>query len=121
VEKLKIKPYQGDRTSFQEKSFQQWVPLRLEIWLLEKAGGMAEGRKENIPSWLIIHASESCAMLTPFALAIFSTLFFYQSYIMINRLSQKEKRKINIRVDDCFRSCILTVAFNGSEEEKEFF
>ena len=64
----------------------------------------------------MIHASESCAMLIPLALAIFSTLFFFIRviYIMINHLSQK----INLRVDDCFRSCILAVAFDGSEEEK---
>ena len=70
----------------------------------------------------MIHASESCAMLTPLALAIFSTLFFFQSYIMINFFLYRQiKRKRNTRVDNFFRSCILTVAFDRSEEEDDKF
>ena len=66
----------------------------------------------------MIHASESCAMLTPLALAIFSTLFFfffYISYIMVNDFCAES----TLRVDDCFRSCIITVAFDVSEGKGE--
>ena len=33
-------------------------------------------KRKKIPFRLMTHASESCAMLIPLALAIFSTLFF---------------------------------------------
>ena len=72
--RIENKPYQGDHISFQERSFQQWVPIRLNFYHLSKTTGRNESRRNNIPFWLIIHASDSCAMLMPLALAIFSTL-----------------------------------------------
>ena len=63
----------------------------------------------------MIHASESCAMLIPLALAIFSTLFLSELY------HDQAFLKTNLRVDNFFRSCILTVAFDRSEEVKRRF
>ena len=62
------------------------------------------------------HASESCAMLIPLALEIFSTLFFLPELYLTSIWGQKKKN--NLRVDDFFRSWILAVAFDKSEREK---
>ena len=48
-------------------------------------------KRKKIPFRLMTHASESCAMLIPLALAIFSTLFFYQSYISLAFEAKKKK------------------------------
>ena len=67
----------------------------------------------------MIQASESCAMLIPLALAIFSTLFFYlklyhdQAFFHI--------KMVSLPVDNFSRSGIRTVTFEISEEEKKIF
>ena len=110
--RIENKQYQGDHISFQDRSFQQLVPIRLNFYHLSKTTGRNKNRRKTIPFWLIIHASDSCVMLMPLTLAIFSTL-------ILSAKSRSVIKNDQLTFWQFLPFLILAIAFDESEEEEK--
>ena len=114
------KSYQGDHVSFQERSSQQWVPLRLLKFyrLIRKNKRNGSGRKNTFST----HdpSKRKLRHANTFSFGDLLNSIFYQS-IKLNFISCI--KTINLPIDNFFRSCILTVAIDNSgrgEKKRKF-